>query len=443
MRVIKAVVISLPTRNIRSFIYTLLVSVVIIGAAGFVLKPRFTDLGLAYDYVTSQMFKDFSSLTETNPDHDEKTSDLSADEYKKRLMSIDSSVRLQAIKSIGAKSDPQFIPQMIRLLNDNTTVSGPQSSGSSQISEAAKSTLIKLMKDYITREPDNVALFLPLFQAGLKGSLPEKKGVVDTLAALRDPAAYPFLKQLSESRDDPQIASAAEAALSSLAPARSSSPEYYSVTSRRVEFMSLLMVLGMFLAIAAIIGLLKRKGAKFAALCLLAIILDFGLGFLVHAELNRGLLSRKSLRHALNNGDLLALRTMCYGDNTVYPGDSFFCQEMVTMGGYKSFDDLTVIPKLEPDDLEYLKVNYQIRSRWIMSRIIILNLGKSTIESMIDKADPDVNLAIAKTLDHLNVQNEAIRHDLEILSHSPVKLVRETAEKALPSLNNRPVWPYL
>ncbi len=420
-----------------------MISVAIIGAAGFVLKPRFTDLGLAYDYVTTQMFRDFSSLTETSVEPDGKVKERSADEYKKRLMSIDPNVRLQAIKSIEEKSDPQFIPQIIRLLNDTTTISGPQSSDSPQISEAAKSALIKLMKDDITRNPGNVELLLPLFHTGLNGSLPEKKGVIDTLSALKDPVSYPFLKHLSESGDDPQVTSSAASAMRSLTPAHSVSPEYYSVTSRRVEFMSLLMGSGIVLTIAAIVGLIKRKGAQFAALCILAIVLDLGLGVLVYAELNRGLLSRKSLQAALNNGDLLTLRTMCYSDNTSYPGDSFFCQEMVKIGGAKAFDTLIAIPNLEPDDLEYLKVNYQIRSRWIMSRIIVLNLGKPTIQSIIDKADPDVNVAIAKSLEQLNVQNDAIKRNLEILSSSPVKLVRETAEKALSSLSNRPIWPTL
>jgi hypothetical protein len=387
------------------------------------------------------MFRDFSSLTETTVKPDEKIKDPGAEEYKRRLASIDPNVRLEAIKSIEEKSYIQFIPQMIRLLNDNTTTPGLKSLDSHQISEAAKNTLIKLMKDQITREPGNVALLLPFFQTGLKGSVPEKQGVLKTLSALRDPASYAFLKHLSESHDDPQIASVASRVLDTLAPVHHISPEYLSVTSRRVEFMSLLIVSGIVLMIAAIVGLIKRKGARFAALCILAIVLDLGLGVLVYAELNRGTLNRKSIQEALNNGDLLTLRTMCYSDNTSYPGDSFFCQEMVKIGGAKAFETLIAIPNLEPDDLEYLKMNYQIRSRWIMSRIIVLNLGKPTIQSIIDKADPDVNLAVAKSLEQLNVQDEEIKRYLEILSSSPVKLVRETAEKALSSLGNRPAWP--
>ena len=42
----------------------------------------------------------------------------------------------------------------------------------------AETALLKLMKDYITREPGTVAIFLPLFQAGVNGSGPEKAGVV-------------------------------------------------------------------------------------------------------------------------------------------------------------------------------------------------------------------------------------------------------------------------
>ena len=431
------------TRNITSFIYTSLICVIIIGAAALALKPRFTDLGLAYDYVTSQMFHDFSSLTETTVKPDEKIKDPGAEEYKKRLASIDPNVRLEAIKSIEEKSYVQFIPLIIRLLNDNTIISGRQSSETFQISQSASSALTKMMKDHITRDPGNVALLLPLFQTGLKGSVPEKEGVLKTLSALRDPASYAFLKHLSESHDDPQIASVASKVRDTLGPVHHhrTSTEYLSVTSRRVEFMSLLMMAGIVLMIAAIVGLIKRKGARFAALCVLAIILDFGLGLLVYAELNRGTLNRKSLHDALNTGNLQALRTMCYSDNTTYPGDSFFCQEMVKIGGAKVFDTLIAIPNLEPDDLEYLKLNYQIRSRWIMSRIIIINIGKPTIQSIIDKADPDVNLAIARTLEQLNVQDEEIKRYLEILSSSPVKLVREAAEKALSSLGNRPAWP--
>lgn len=408
-----------------------------------VLKPRFTDLGLAYDYVTSQMLNDFSTLTTTGHINDEKVTDPGPEEYKKRLMSIDQSIRLRTIKSIEERSDPQFIPQLIKLLNDDTTISGEKSSHNLQINEIAKKALIKLMKDYIIREPGNVGLFLPLFHAGLNGSLPEKIGVLNILSALRDPSSCAFLKHLSENKDDPQIASAASNILITLAPTRSIAPDYSAVTSRRVEFMSLLFISGIFLTIGAIVGLVKRKGARFAALCLLAITLDFGLGLLVYAELNRGLLNRKSMRRALNEGDLLTLRTMCYSDNTSYPGDSFFCQEMVRTGGYKTFNALVAIPNLEPDDLEYLKVNYQIRSRWIMSRIVILNLGNSTIQSIIKNADADVNLTIAKTLNDLNIQHTEIKRNLETLSHSPVKIVRETAGKALLGLNNRPAWPDL
>ncbi|MGC8659028.1 MAG: hypothetical protein ACP5U1_08135 [Desulfomonilaceae bacterium] len=430
----------MPARRIPS-IYIILVCIVIICAAGLALKPRFTDLGLAYHYVTSQMFKDFSSLTEANPEQDDTAKDIGAEAYKKRLMSIDPKVRLQAIKSIEQKSFVQFIPQLIRLLNDTTTIHGAQSSENVQISQAAKNALIKLMKDYITREPDNVALLLPLFHAGLRGSPAEKMGVLETLVDLRDPATYSFIKHLSKKANEPQIAIKASKVLASLPLHRSISQEYYSVTSRRMEFMLLLLISGIFLSIAAIIGLIKRKEAKFAALCLLAITLDFGLGALVYAELDRGLLTQKFLKDALSHENLLTLRIMCYSDSTPYPGDSFFCQEMVKMGGYKAFNSLTAIPNLEPDDLEYLKLNYQVRSRWIMSRIIVLNLGNSAVESVIKKADPDVNLAIAKTLAQLNVQDESIRRDLEILSHSPALEVAETAKKAIPSLANRPIWP--
>ena len=41
---------------------------------------------------------------------------------------------------------------------------------------------------------------------------------------------------------------------------------------------------------------------------------------------------------------------MCYSDNTSYPGDSFFCQEVVRAGGFNAFSELIAIPHLEPDD---------------------------------------------------------------------------------------------
>lgn len=442
MRQISSFPISLSKSNqIITTALAVLCSLAIIFAAGIVLKPRFPDLIFAYDYVTSQMLCDVTSVIQTNIESDEKWKEAGPSEYKKRLMSIDPNVRLRAIKAIEEKSDPQFIPQMIKLLNDDTALTGAKSSDTVHISNAAKGALIKLLRDNIVREPGNIAQLLPLFESGRNGSLPEKLGVIDILSALREPTAYPLLNYLIKNKADPQVQAKASAAMRLLTPDSVISPDYFLVSSRRVEFMYLLMVSVMIMGIAAIVWLLNGKGVKLAALCLLALVLNFGLGLLVYAELNRATLAQNSVRDALNTRDLMALRAMCYTDYTSYPGDSFFCQKLVQIGDIETFRALIALPNVEPDDLPYLKTNFEVRTRWIMARIVVLNLGRLSLDAILDAHDPAVDYALAETLDQLKIQDKQIASYLERLSQSEPERVRKTAEKALSQMKDRPVWP--
>ncbi len=430
-------------RNPRtsSIIYAVF-ALLIITATGIVLKPRLTDLTQAYDYITNQIFRDVSFLTKPIIESDLKIKERGLGETRKRLMSIDPGIRLEAIKSIEEKSDPQFVPQMIKLLNDTASVEDKNIGANYQISEAAKSALTKIMKDNIIREPGNMATFIPLFQAGLQGSHAEKIGVIAILSALREPTAYPLLKQMSENSEQPQIALMASDAARSLLPKSVTSNDYFLVTFRRIEIVYLLMFMGVIMGIAAIAGLLKLKSAKFAVLCVLALALNVGLGMLVHAELNRGAITETSLKNALNSEDLPALRSMSYSENTLYPGDSFFAQNLVQSPSANAVRVLIALPEIEPDDLPYFKTNFQIRSRWIMARILMLNLGKPILETIIDSSDEDVNIAVIETFERLQIQNDHIKGYLERLSEDdkPEK-VRNAAGKTLSNIKARPLWP--
>ena len=429
--------------NSRTFsIISALFALLIIAAAVLALKPRLADIIQAYDYMTGQMFRDVSSLTKPNTEPDIKMKEPGPGETRKRLMSIDPGVRLEAIKAIEEKSDPQFAPQMIKLLNDTTSVEDKNTGANYQISEAARTALIRLMKDNIIREPGNMATFIPLFQAGLQGSHSEKIGVIGIVSALREPTAYPLLRQMSENRDQPQIALKASAAARSLMPESVTSNEYSVVTSRRIEIIYLLMFAGLTMGIAAIAGLLKLKSAKFAVLCVLAVTINVGLGLLVHAELERGAITENSLKNALQSENLPALRSMCYSDNTSYPGDSFFAQNLVQSPSVNTFRVLIALPEIEPDDEGYFKTNFQIRSRWIMARILILNLGKPILETIIDSSDEDVIMSVIETFERLQIQNDHIKRYLERLSEDdkPEK-VRNAAGKTLSNIKGRPLWP--
>ena len=133
-------------------------------------------------------------------------------------MSIDPGARLEAIKAIEEKSDPQFVPQLIKLLNDTTSVEDRNTRVNSQISEAAKSRVNKNNEGQHysgTRKHGNVHSSV---SGRATGSHAEKIGVIDILSVLREPVAYPLLKQISENRDRPQIALRASDAMRSLIP---------------------------------------------------------------------------------------------------------------------------------------------------------------------------------------------------------------------------------
>lgn len=430
-------------RNPRTspIIYALF-ALLIITAAVLALKPRLTDIIQAYDYMTDQMLRDVSSLTKPNTEPDIKMKEAGPGETRKRLMSIDPGVRLESIKAIEEKSDPQFVPQMIKLLNDTTSVEDKNTGANYQISEAARTALIRLMRDNIIREPGNLGQLIPLIQASLHGSPAEKIGAIDIISSLREPTAYPLLRQMSENRDQPQIALKASAAARSLIPKSVTSNEYSVVTSRRIEIIYLLMFAGLTMGIAAIAGLLKLKSAKFAVLCVLAVTINLGLGLLVHAELERGVITENSLKNALQSENLPAVRTMCYSDNTSYPGDSFFAQNLVQSPSANTFRVLIALPEIEPDDLPYYKTNFQIRSQWIMSRIVALNLGKPILESIIDSSDENVIMAVIETFERSRIQSDYIRGCLERLNEDdrPEK-VRNAAGKTLSNMQGRPLWP--
>ncbi len=430
-------------RNPRTspIIYALF-ALLIITAAVLALKPRLTDIIQAYDYMTGQMLHDVSSLTKTNTEPDIKMKEPGPGETRKRLMSIDPAVRLETIKAIEEKSDPQFVPQMIKLLNDTTSVEDKNTGANYQISEAARTALIRLMKDNIIREPGNLGQLIPLIQAGLQGSPAEKIGAIDIISSLREPTAYPLLRQMSENRDQPQIALKASAAARSLIPKSVTSKEYSVVTSRRIEIICLLMFAGLTMGIAAIVGLFKLKSAKFAVLCVLALTINVGLGLLVHAEMEIGAITENSLHKALQSEDLPALRSMCYSDNTSYPGDSFFSQSLVQSPSANTFRVLIALPEIEPDDLAYFKTNFQIRSQWIMSRILALNLGKPILETIIDRSDENVIMAVIETFERSRIQSDYIRGYLERLSEDdrPEK-VRNAAGKTLSNIQGQPLWP--
>jgi hypothetical protein len=202
------------------------------------------------------------------------------------------------------------------------------------------------------------------------------------------------------------------------------------------------MFAGVMMGLAAIAGLLKLKSAKFAVLCVLAVALNVGLGLLVHAELERGVITETSLKDALNSDDLPALRTMSYSDNTLYPGDSFFAQNLVQSPSVNTFRVLIALPEIEPDDDGYFKTNFQIRSHWIMARIVALNLGKPILETIIDSSDEDVNIAVIETFERLQIQNDHIKGYLERLREDdkPEK-VRNAAGKTLSNIKGRRLWP--
>ncbi|MFH0957609.1 MAG: hypothetical protein V1897_02800 [Pseudomonadota bacterium] len=103
---------------------------------------------------------------------------------------------------------------------------------------------------------------------------------------------------------------------------------------------------------------------------------------------------------------------------------------------------MIAIPEIEPDDLPYFKTNFQIRSRWITARILILNLGQPILETIINSSDEDVNIAVIETFERLQIQNDHIKGYLERLSEDdrPEK-IRNAAGKTLSNIKGRPLWP--
>jgi hypothetical protein len=103
---------------------------------------------------------------------------------------------------------------------------------------------------------------------------------------------------------------------------------------------------------------------------------------------------------------------------------------------------LIALPEIEPDDDGYFKTNFQIRSRWIMARILMLNLGKPILETIINSSDEEVSIAVIETFERLQIQNDHIKGYLERLREDdkPEK-VRNAAGKTLSNIKGRPLWP--
>lgn len=426
-------------KHVRIFNVVLLA--VLLGLSAIALQPRLSDIFLAYDYVTDQILKDISSVSSGAGGSRDTWEEITDSELKRRLLSPDTKTRLDAIDRISEKKDPSFIPLLVKLFGDSSVTEPSSPDSNLKVSDAARRTVVKLFRHVISEDPQNIKNLIPLLDALTKGSQPEVLGALDVLSSIKEPLGLKIIENLSRNSTGTEISRASTGALQAMRMGSGSSGYFKKLYGTQSNLVHVLLAVVFMLLIFLLLMVFRRKDFRMAVLGLLAIAINFGLVFLVTAEMERTRdFSSESIRQAVSSGDVMAIRSMLYAENQQYPADSAVCQEMARMCDPKLFEILNKLALVEPDDLQGYRRLLDTGAKWIASRSVMLNLNQECLLDIVVNTDESGCKTILKAIDASKVTNNRIVGLVEAWSGNDSADCAREAKRLLGDLKNRQRW---
>ena len=429
--------------KIPTIIIQAVLAVTILGLAIVALEPRAGDIMLAYDYVTGQIFKDISSVKTDDPVDKPRPKDPSNRELKQDLLSFDTEIRIEAIEKIVEKKDTSFIPLLIKLFNDVSSVSPEGASEKLTTADVARDAVIKLYRESIIRNPGAFNGIIPLMDAVSKGTKPEQINAIAVIGELREPLATSLLEDLAKNSTDKTVIMASSKALKQFSPESSPTDRFRELLSRQSTLQYVMVLTTCLLLVFVVWNIFTGFDARLIVMALLAISINLGLAILVNAEVERaGGLTTGSIRSAALSGHPILVRSKVYSENTPYPGDSNVSQEMAKVCDIRTLQLLNSVETAEPDDLPGYKRLLENSRKWILSRLIGTYMNKPCLENILRNADDSLCNEIVKTIDNLRVTSDRLVDLLVILSSAETQNCDEAIFKLYEAMQKRPVWEY-
>ena len=424
-------------------IFRTLFFVTILGLSAIALQPRLSDILLAYKYVTSQILSDFSTISLETKRFPDTAADSTEVDLKRRLLSADTNTRMDAIDRISETKDSSFIPLLIKLFGDSSVTDSSSSQDGVSISSSARRVVIKLFRHLITEDPQNIKNLIPLFEALTKGSPPEVMGALDVVSSIREPLGLKIIESISSNSSDGEISQASASALKAMRTDSDTSGNLAKLYGTQSNLVHVLLTVVFILAVFLIWGVFRRKDFRVAALGLLALVINFGLVFLVTAEMDRTRdFSSESIRQAVSSGDVMAIRSMLYAENRQYPANSAVCQKLARICDPKLFEIINRLVLVEPDDLQGYRRLSENSAKWIASRSIMLNINQKCLQDIVVNANESTCKTILKAIDASRVNCDGLVGLLEALSGSESEDCAREARRIIGDLKNRQRWNY-
>ena len=428
----------IPTVIAQAFL-----ALTILALALVALEPRFGDLMLAYDYVTGQIFKDISSVSAPETASQPGQKEPSNRELKQDLLSFDTEIRIRAMKKIVEKKDTSFIPLLIRLFNDVSSIDSQEEGQKLTTADVARDAVIRLYRESVIRDPGAINGLIPLMDAASRGSKPEQMNAIAVIGELREPAAVGLLNDLAKNSTDKPVIIAASKALNQFSSESTQTDQFSRLLSRQSTMQYVMVVSTCLLIVFVIWTIFTGFDARLIVMALLAISINLGLAILVNAEVERaGGLTIGSARSAALSGLPILVRSKIYSENSIYPGASNVSQEMSKVCDIKTLQVLNHIEATEPDDLPGYKRLLENSRKWILSRLMITNKDKPCLENILRNADDSLCDEIVKTIDNLRVSSDRLVDLLVILSSAETENCDEAILKLYDAMQKRPVWEY-
>lgn len=367
------------------------------------------------------------------------TKDLSLIELKHMVAAGSPALRASAVQALGERNEHEVLAILVPLLND--TDLAEIGSHRKTVSELAKSSLTRVVRTRIEKEPGNIAILIPYFSGALGGTSLQRRSMIEILGAIREPLARSILLKIAREDKDVGLRESAERSLENI-DSQAIESSIYRVL--RVNQIRLVVAAGFIVCVLLPFMLhrfRKSQDRRSALLLLVPILICCGFAILIAIEHSRGRVNADALDTAIHEERSMVVRTMGYHDETDFPGDSFVARRMVTIGNARMVKALNEVCSIEPDDFDTVKQMASARREWVLARVLASKLGTSGLSDLVKDSDPQVRLAVTKGLSGLRVTNHDVVSALELLAKDEDNEIREKAAEALLRSQNYPAWP--
>jgi len=367
---------------------------------------------------------------------------LSLQDLKSLLVSGSPALQITALQALGDRADYAVIPHLVKLLNSASSLSPDDTTAPISLAQLSKECLVRIVSGRMVRDPTNVALLIPFFSSAADGTVMERKAVIEILGDTREPLAVPLLERIADKDRELTLRQAARA---SLAKIRSQDVEikgYRELQANQVQILVAMTSMVILLLGSMLAGLRKGTDRRFVLLLLVPALVCGGFAWIAGAACWRGSIQTQSIDDMISRGDVVALRIMNYEEYTIFSWDSYVARRLVTLGNEQVIRAVTRVTTLEPDDFDYLKNTVNVRSQWILSRIVASRLGTPDFDRLLKSTDPHVRLTVATMLGRLMIRNTQITRALEALQGDSDEAVRSKAAEAIRQVRQYPEWSH-